>query len=196
MLTKAGAKLLDFGLAKARAPAIGTSATTMAGSQDLTATGLIIGTVPYMAPEQIEGKEADARTDLFAFGSMLFEMVTGRKAFQGDNHATLMVAILEREPPPLSSLQPRATPALERIVRTCLAKDPDDRWQTARDLMRELQWLAESDAEAVDAPATVRQPRRRWTVPALTIVTLGAVAAGAYLAGYPCHAGTGSRHSC
>ena len=114
---------------------------------------------------------------------MLFEMVTGRKAFQGDNHAALMVAILEREPPPLSSLQPRATPALERIVRTCLAKDPDDRWQTARDLMRELQWLAESDAEAVDAPATVRRPRRRWTVPALMIVTLGAVAAGGYLVG-------------
>jgi Tol biopolymer transport system component len=183
MLTKAGAKLLDFGLAKAMPPAIATSAAAVAGSPDLTATGLILGTVPYMAPEQIEGKEADARTDVFAFGSMLFEMVAGRKAFQGDSHASLMVAILEREPSPLSSLQPRATPALERIVQTCLAKDPDDRWQTARDLLRELQWLVESDAEAYDGRVTGRQPGRRRTISALVIVALGAVAAVAYLAG-------------
>jgi eukaryotic-like serine/threonine-protein kinase len=183
ILTKAGAKLLDFGLAKAMTAAIATSATAMAGSSDLTAPGLIVGTVPYMAPEQIEGKEADARTDLFAFGSVLFEMVSGRKAFQGDSQASLMAAILEREPPPLSSLQPLATPALERIVQACLAKDPDDRWQTARDLLRELQWLAESDAEADDARATAPQPGRRRMVSALMIGALGAVAAVGYLAG-------------
>jgi Tol biopolymer transport system component len=141
-----GVKLLDFGLAKSTAPVIAIDATAVTGPPELTAPGLIIGTVPYMAPEQIEGKEADARTDLFAFGSVVFEMLTGRQAFQGNSHASVMAAILEREPPPLSSLQPLATPALDRLVRTCLAKDPDDRWQTARDLLRELQWLAGPDA--------------------------------------------------
>jgi serine/threonine protein kinase/Tol biopolymer transport system component len=177
------AKLLDFGLAKDMTPAIATSATAMAASPDLTAPGLIVGTVPYMAPEQIEGKEADARTDLFAFGSVLFEMVSGRKAFQADSHASLMAAILERAPPPLSRLQPLATPALERIVQTCLAKDPDDRWQTARDLLRELQWLDESEAEAADARANVPQPSRRRMISALMVVALGAVAAVSYLVG-------------
>ena len=137
------AKLLDFGLAKAITPATAIAAAGMAGSRDLTGPGLIVGTVPYMAPEQIEGKEADARTDLFAFGSVLYETISGRKAFQRDSQAGLMAAILEREPPPLSSVQPLATPVLERIVHTCLAKDPDERWQTARDLLRELQWFAE-----------------------------------------------------
>jgi Tol biopolymer transport system component len=181
MLTKAGAKLLDFGLARARTPPIVPNATAIEGPPDLTATGPIVGTVPYMAPEQIEGREVDARTDLFAFGSVLFEMVTGRKAFHGDTPASVMAAILEREPPPVSSLQPLAPPALERIVHTCLAKDPDDRWQTARDLLRELQWLAESGGGA-DA-AGVKRPGRPWIVPALTVAALGAVAVVSYFVG-------------
>jgi eukaryotic-like serine/threonine-protein kinase len=138
------AKLLDFGLAKAMTPAIATASATTR-SPDLTAPGLIVGTVQYMAPEQVEGKEADGRTDIFAFGTVLFEMLTGKKAFEADSNAGLMAAILEREPPLLSSVQPLATPALDRLVGTCLAKDPDDRWQTARDLLRELQWLADPD---------------------------------------------------
>jgi len=140
------AKLLDFGLAKAMRPAIATNSAAMTALPNVTTPGLIVGTVQYMAPEQIEGKEADGRTDIFAFGAVLFEMLTGKKAFEADSTAGLMVAILEREPPPLSSLQPLVTPALDRLVRTCLAKDPDDRWQTARDLVRELEWLARPDA--------------------------------------------------
>jgi Tol biopolymer transport system component/predicted Ser/Thr protein kinase len=146
------AKLLDFGLAKAMTPARATNPSAVTRSPDLTERGLIVGTVQYMAPEQIEGKEADGRTDIFAFGTVLFEMLTGRKAFEADSNAGLMAAILEREPPLLSSFQPLATPALDRLVGTCLAKDPDDRWQTARDLVRELRWLADSDA-AVKADA-------------------------------------------
>ena len=142
------AKLLDFGLAKAMTPTSATSPSTVTvtRSPDLTERGLIVGTVQYMAPEQIAGKEADGRTDIFSFGTVLFEMLTGKKAFEADSNAGVMAAILEREPPPLSSLQPLATPALDRLVGTCLAKDPDDRWQTARDLVRELRWLADSDA--------------------------------------------------
>jgi len=140
------AKLLDFGLAKVMRPAIATNSAAMTGLPNVTTPGLIVGTVQYMAPEQIEGKEADARTDIFAVGTVLFEMLTGKKAFEADSNAGLMAAILEREPPPLSILQPLATPALDRLVKTCLAKDPDDRWQTARDLLRELQWLAGPDA--------------------------------------------------
>jgi hypothetical protein len=142
------AKLLDFGLAKATRPAVQTSATAKTVAAAVTAAGLIVGTVQYMAPEQIHGKEVDGRTDIFAFGTVIFEMLTGKKAFEADSNAGLMAAILEREPPPLSTLQPLATPALDRLVRTCLAKDPDDRWQTARDLLRELRWLAEPNTAA------------------------------------------------
>jgi serine/threonine protein kinase len=111
-----------------------------------------------MAPEQIQGKKVDGRTDIFAFGAVLFEMLTGKKPFEAEGNAGLMAAILEREPPPLSGLQPLATPALERLVRTCLAKGPDDRWQTARDLLRELQWLADTDAVRRGARRTPARP--------------------------------------
>ena len=97
----------------------------------LTAQGTILGTFQYMAPEQLEGREADARTDIFAFGAVLYEMVTGKKAFEGKSQASLIAAILEREPPPMSTLQPLTPAALDRVVKTCLAKDPDERWQTA-----------------------------------------------------------------
>ena len=155
------AKLLDFGLAKASAVPIGGALTQPAVASDLTTPGTILGTVQYMAPEQLEGKDADARTDIFAFGAVLYEMITGRKAFEGASHASLIAAILEHEPPPLSSLQPLTLPILERIVSTCLAKDPDDRCQTARDLVRELTWVRDGDAATRAAPpAGVRRTVR------------------------------------
>jgi serine/threonine protein kinase len=142
MLTKAGAKLLDFGLAKTSAPVITTSGLSMAPTTppNLTGQGTILGTFQYMAPEQIEGLEADARTDVFAFGAVLFEMLTGRPAFEGTTRAQLLGAILKDEPPPVSTLHSGVPTALDRIVSTCLAKGPDERWQTARDLRRELKW--------------------------------------------------------
>jgi eukaryotic-like serine/threonine-protein kinase len=139
------AKLLDFGLAKTAAPVVATGGLSMASTTPpaaMTAAGTILGTFQYMAPEQIEGMEADARTDLFAFGCVLFEMLTGRKAFEGKTRASLLGAILKDEPPPVSQVQRVAPASLDRIVSTCLAKDPDDRWQTARDLLRELKWVA------------------------------------------------------
>jgi Tol biopolymer transport system component len=144
MLTKGGAKLLDFGLAKVARPAVsiaGSMAPTTPPS--MTAQGTILGTFQYMAPEQIEGLDADARTDIFAFGTVLFEMLTGRPAFEGKTRASLLGAILKDEPPPVSQLRPGIPGTLDRLVATCLVKEPDDRWQTARDLLRELKWVAD-----------------------------------------------------
>ncbi len=133
MITKAGVKLLDFGLAKLRAP---ERRTFDGATQEVSISGkgTILGTLPYMAPEQLEGKDADVRTDIFAFGAVVYEMATGRRAFAGGSQASLISAIMSSEPPLLTSLQPLAPPALERIVRKCLEKDPERRWQTARDL--------------------------------------------------------------
>src|SRR5262249_48661036 len=140
MLTKSGAKLLDFGLARTAAPAVTTSSLSMAPTTppNVTAQGTILGTFQYMAPEQIEGLDADARTDIFALGGLLFEMLTGRTAFEGRTRASLLGAILKDEPPRVSQLQPLAPAALDRVASTCLAKDPDDRYQSARDLLRDL----------------------------------------------------------
>src|SRR5690348_10961841 len=132
MLTKTGAKLMDFGLAKAAlaspAAVSGLTATlaTPPGSHPLTAQGMVVGTFQYMAPEQVEGKEADARSDIFALGAVLYEMATGRRAFEGKTAASAMAAVLERDPAPISSLQPASPAALERLVKTCLEKDPDE----------------------------------------------------------------------
>jgi eukaryotic-like serine/threonine-protein kinase len=158
MLTKSGVKLLDFGLAKFSALVAAMSLSPLAGrdlgatamptaSQGLTAEGTIIGTLHYMAPEQLEGKEADARSDIFALGAVLYEMATGRKAFEGKSSASVIAAIVTAEPPPVRSLQPLAPPALERLIQRCLAKDPEERWQSAHDLKLELGWLAEKGAE-------------------------------------------------
>ncbi len=145
MLTKSGAKLLDFGLAKATglAPHVATLTSSPTVSSPLTAEGTIVGTFQYMSPEQLDGREADARSDLFAFGAVLYEMLTGRKAFEGKSQASVIAVILEREPTPVSSLAPMTPPALDRAVKRCLAKDPDERWQTAHDLRVELQWILE-----------------------------------------------------
>jgi Tol biopolymer transport system component len=166
MLTKAGAKLLDFGLAKTAPPAVATSGLSMLPTTPpvapqggaLTAQGTILGTFQYMAPEQIEGLEADARTDVFAFGCVLYEILTGLKAFEGKTRASLLGAILKDEPPPVSRAQTLASAELDRVVSTCLQKDPDDRWQTARDLLRELQWSVAA-APAAAAAASESSPR-------------------------------------
>ncbi len=148
MLTKTGAKLMDFGLAKsvaAKADAtsgITITMTTPAGGHPLTAQGTVVGTFQYMAPEQVEGKEADARSDVFALGAVLYEMVTGKRAFEGKTAASAMAAVMEREPATISSVLPMAPATLDHVVEGCLAKDPEARWQSAGDVARELRWVA------------------------------------------------------
>jgi len=178
MLTKAGAKLLDFGLAKVRATeaAAGISAVATQ-TTPLTGEGAILGTMQYMAPEQLEGREADARTDIFALGTVLYEMTTGCRAFEGKSHASLIAALLEREPPPISTLQPMITPALDHVICTCLAKDPEARWQTAHDVLVDLKWIAAADSQA-DLPGPLFARRKSlglvsWVL--LAIVSLFAV---------------------
>jgi eukaryotic-like serine/threonine-protein kinase len=173
MLTKSGAKLLDFGLAKTSlvVASTGLSMLPTTPPATITAQGTILGTLQYMAPEQIEGQEADARTDIFAFGAVLYEMLTGRKAFEGKTQAGLIGAILKDTSPSTISLQPLTPPALDRIVRTCLAKDPDDRWQSARDLNRELTWIVEAGAQRDRGATRVVRPSHWWTLAiAITIV--------------------------
>ncbi|MDQ6892578.1 MAG: protein kinase [Acidobacteriota bacterium] len=155
MLTKSGVKLLDFGLAKVMAqaqPQSGlTSDPTMAGAPNVTREGTILGTFQYMAPEQLEGKEADGRTDIFAFGAVLYEMATGKKAFPGSSQASLISSIMTAEPPAISTVEPRTPPLFEHIVQRCLAKGPDDRWQSASDVSGELRWLASTPSAGLPA---------------------------------------------
>ena len=168
MLTKAGAKLLDFGLAKLRKPGtVGSvdfaAATTQ--SAPLTERGTLMGTLPYMAPEQLEGKEVDARTDIFALGAVVYEMVTGKRAFRGDSQASLIGAILKDQPAAISSFQPTSPRAFNRLVTLCLAKDPDERWQSAGDLTRELAWVREQPAETdVHAPPARTSVWLPWAI--------------------------------
>ena len=182
MLTKAGAKLLDFGLAKLKGhgaePAVGQLTSLPTRTAPLTAEGTIVGTLQYMAPEQVEGKPADARTDLWALGTILYEMLTGKRAFEGTSAASLVAAILEHEPPPVASLQPLTPPALDRLVRRCLAKPPDDRPDTAHDVAEELRWLRESGGQA-ETRAVV--PRRgAWRLAGwLAAVALACILSGA-----------------
>jgi serine/threonine protein kinase len=179
MITKSGVKLLDFGLAKVVAPpgrkpgASLTTLPTQAGT-DLTAEGTILGTFQYMAPEQLEGKEADARTDIFALGCVLYEMATGRKAFSGNSQASLISSIMGSHPPPVSAVAPTTPPAFDRVVRTCLAKDPDGRWQSAADAARQLEWIAEDGSSVTSAsPVSSRESsggRLAWLVAAVAIL--------------------------
>ncbi len=141
----------------------------------LTQQGTLLGTFQYMAPEQIEGKDADARTDIFALGAVLYEMTTGRRAFTGKSQVSLLAAILEQDPPPISSLQKLTPPALDRLVSVCLAKDPEDRYQTARDVMRELTWVAEGGPSLgvpVASTATGSRTRERvaWAFLAVAVL--------------------------
>jgi serine/threonine protein kinase len=161
MLTKTGAKLMDFGLAKATpaAAAPASSLTMTIAELPLTAQGTIVGTFQYMSPEQTEGKEADARSDIFALGAMLYEMVTGKRAFTGKSQASMVAAILASEPTPISVVQPMTPPALAQVVKSCLAKDPEERFQTVHDLKLQLKWIAEASSSQLGAPAQVRARR-------------------------------------
>ena len=164
MLTKSGAKLMDFGLAKPAIAAAGASPSQVSQptmSQPLTVEGEVVGTFQYMAPEQLEGKEADARSDIFAFGAVLYEMITGKRAFEGKTTASTIAAILAAEPKPISTIQPMLPPSLERVVKSCLAKDPDERLQTAHDAGLELTWISESGSQT-GAPARAVAGRRNW----------------------------------
>jgi len=181
------AKLLDFGLAKLAAhgerPALVSGASAATRSLLMTARGAIIGTLQYMAPEQLEGKEADARTDLWALGALLYEMLTGKRAFEADSDVSLIGAILNTEPAALATLQPLTPPFLVRVVTKCLSKRPDDRFDTAHDVADELHWIAQSSASSL--PVAVRQtPRRVWLTrvgwgTAVAALTLLAALAGA-----------------
>jgi eukaryotic-like serine/threonine-protein kinase len=178
MLTKSGVKLLDFGLAKLTAPSrdpisgLSMMPTTPVGS-NLTQEGTILGTLQYMAPEQLEGKEADARTDMFALGAVLYEMATGQKAFSGRSRASLIGAILKDDPPPISTKR-MVHPALERVVKTCLAKDPDERWQAAGDVALELRWIERSDSRA---SAELAGRRKAWALLGWGVAALAIAAA-------------------
>ena len=159
MLTKDGAKLLDFGLAKLTAPDADVAESTLdTEDKPLTTEGTLLGTVQYMAPEQLEGREADARTDVFAFGAVLYETITGARAFEGKSRASLISAIMSSEPRQMSELQAGSPRALDRTVAKCLAKDPEERWQTARDLVDELLWI---DSGAAAGTTVVARPQRR-----------------------------------
>jgi serine/threonine protein kinase/Tol biopolymer transport system component len=189
MLTKAGAKLLDFGLAKAAVSggltgggsavllsAAMTMTSPMPHGSPVTSAGMVVGTIQYMSPEQLQGNEADARSDIFSFGAVLYEMGTGRRAFEGKSQLSVATAILEREPDSISSLRPGLPLAFEHTVARCLAKEPDERWQNAKDLRAELQWIGTLRTEAA-VSARSRHPAR-WLLGSALGVILLAIAAG------------------
>jgi eukaryotic-like serine/threonine-protein kinase len=187
MLTKSGAKLLDFGLAKSGPLMTSTSSVSQLRDsptehKPLTEQGTILGTFQYMAPEQLEGQEADARTDIFAFGAVLYEMATGRRAFQGKNKTSLIAAIVSSTPPPVSEIAPLTPPALGHVIKKCLAKDPDDRWQSIRDVADQLQWIAEAGSKAGEpAPVLARRKtklRAAWALHAATALVAVAATLG------------------
>ena len=186
MLTKGGAKLMDFGLAKpampTSPPSSGLTQTMATPQHPLTAEGMLVGTFQYMAPEQLEGREADARSDIFALGAVLYEMVTGKRAFEGKTTASTIAAILAGDPPPISSVQPLSPLALEGTVKSCLAKDPDERLQTAHDVKLQLKWIQESGSSsrlAVTLPSVHKAwDRVGWLLAGLLLLML--VGAGAW----------------
>jgi Tol biopolymer transport system component len=182
VLTRSGAKLLDFGLAKAvsgRQAPLGGLASLPTEEKPLTEQGTILGTFQYMAPEQLEGLEADARTDIFALGALLYEMATGQRAFEGGSKTSLIAAIVASQPEPISSVVAMAPPALDHVVRKCLEKDPDDRWQSARDVAGQLQWISEAGSRAGVAPGVTFRRRTRERL--LWAAALLLVGAGAFL---------------
>ena len=175
MLTKTGAKLLDFGLAKFRQSHVPADLAQATRSFDAvgTAPGVVLGTFAYMAPEQVEGKPVDARADIFAFGALLHEMATGQRAFIGDSQASLTASILMRDPPSPSSMQPSLPSAFDHLVERCLAKDPDERWQSARDVLFELKWITENPR---NPPSPLRRSRTTLGFGAAALVTVAALA--------------------
>ncbi|HZE88868.1 MAG TPA: protein kinase [Verrucomicrobiae bacterium] len=200
MLTKSGAKVLDFGVAKLRdetspaRPGIGmlpTAAPTR--TTPLTSHGAILGTMQYMAPEQLEGKAVDHRADIFSFGALLYEMLSGKRAFDGSSQASVIAAILERAPRPLSELVAPGSPALDRLLKRCLAKDPDDRWQSALDIRSEIEWIAAGSGAvatgtgSLPAPSAAARPARRASRVAAAAVALAAGAGAIFALGWSVH---------
>jgi serine/threonine protein kinase len=178
MLTKAGAKLMDFGLAKLQQTGgVMSGVSGITRTTPLTGEGTIIGTLQYMSPEQLEGKEADARSDIFSFGAILYEMATGKRAFEGGSQASLIAAILKETPRSVTELQPLSPPMLDRVIKQCLEKDVDHRWQAAGDLKRALQWVSEGGSQ-VGIPLAVSARRKlRERILWGSVVALAAVAA-------------------
>jgi serine/threonine protein kinase/dipeptidyl aminopeptidase/acylaminoacyl peptidase len=169
MLTQTGVKLMDFGLAKslpASASAAASLTLTLSGpaaNSPLTEKGMIVGTFQYMSPEQVQGKDVDGRSDIFSLGAVLYEMVTGKRAFEGKSQLSVAASILENEPPPILSVKPMTSPMLDHAIVCCLAKNPEDRWQSARDLALELKWTAESRAQTdIFTSARWRKAGRQW----------------------------------
>jgi Tol biopolymer transport system component len=192
MLTATGAKLLDFGLAKPAAPLANAVTLTAAVTQSspVTEQGAIVGTFQYMSPEQIEGNELDGRSDIFSLGAVVYEMLTGQRAFQGKSQLSVASAILEKEPAPISSIKPMTPPALDHAIRRCLAKDPEERWQSASDIKSELLWISQSSGAAA-IPQSASGRGARWS---RTIVTVAAggllVAMGALTTYFFSHRGS------
>src|SRR5882724_1522481 len=190
MLTKIGAKLMDFGLAKASAAAttsgisnapLLSAAQTMTGispGSPLTSIGGVVGTIQYMSPEQIEGKAADARSDIFALGAVLYEMATGKRPFEGKSQISVASAILEKDPEPISAIPPLTPPAFEHVISTCLGKNPDDRFQSAHDIRLELKWIAEEASQLMprEAPPTRKASARflPWAITAFAVLIAAA----------------------
>ncbi|PYX76889.1 MAG: hypothetical protein DMG72_03640, partial [Acidobacteria bacterium] len=178
MLTKSGAKLLDFGLAKLKQEPTADALTEMTAEMGkLTTEGTLLGTFQYMSPEQLEGKEADVRTDIFALGAVLYEMATGKPAFTGKTKASLIAFILSFEPAAITALQPMTPPALERVVKVCLAKDPDERWQTAQDVHLQLEWIRDAGSQAGVAPVLakrrINRERAAWMAATFLLLVAG-----------------------
>ena len=176
MLTTSGAKVVDFGIAKAADPV-----DAAAAQSTLTEEGTRLGTVQYMAPEQLEGRAADPRSDLFAFGGVVYEMLTGRRAFTGDSQSKVIAAVLDCEPPTITSTQPMTPPALEHLVTRCLAKNPDERWQNAGDVKRELQWIAAGTRSTAMPPTDIGMGTgtRLWRNVAIVASLMALVVGGA-----------------
>ncbi len=180
VVTAAGVKVLDFGLAKLTAPA--DVAPGLSNDGTLTREGAILGTLQYMAPEQLDGRHADARTDIFAFGAVLYEMITGRKAFDASSQIRLIASILEHEPKPIDLLQPPSSEELSRIVDGCLAKNPDDRWQSSRDVAKQLRWIAAVGSQKAHAFPASNHARVRlgWIQSAILGVVLLVISFGVW----------------
>jgi Tol biopolymer transport system component len=175
MLTSTGAKLLDFGLAKpAAALAAAATLTASAKGSPVTEQGMIVGTFQYMSPEQVEGKDVDARSDIFSLGAVLYEMVTGKQAFEGKSQFSVASAILEKEPAPISTIKPMTPPVLDYAVKKCLAKAPDERWQNASDLASQLKWIAEAGTQTAGVAVSRATPKFRervaWLIAAIALI--------------------------
>lgn len=179
MITKSGAKLLDFGLAKSTR--VGAESRDETVQKAITEKGALLGTFQYMAPEQLAGEEPDARTDIFSLGTVLYEMTTGKRAFEGRNRTSLVGAIVSGEPRAIRELQPLTPPALEHVILKCLEKDPDDRWQSASDIAEELRWIGQAGAEAGAAPLVVKRMKRLEWLMIGAVVLLGGVLVGGLL---------------